>query len=158
MKTIPTLAILVLGLSLLLTGCNSVDKSGGITVTVADLKAIDSSLLETQVTMTLRYTSESLNAFGFSGSSHKLYFNGAYIGRAVSHTPIGLPPLSTTTRDVTLIIENSALVKQLLSMQGQTTASYRLESVLFMTSGDTDIKVKTDSDGVLDLHGLQAAR
>ena len=158
MKSLSTLAFLVLGLSVLFTGCNSVDKSGGISVTVADLKSADASLTETRVDMTLRYTSESLNAFGFSGSSHKLYFNGAYIGRAVSHTPIGLPPRSTTTRDVTLVIENGALIKQLLAMQGQASANYRLESILFMTSGDTDIKVQTNSEGVLDLRGLQAAR
>ncbi len=158
MKSLSTLACLVLGLSVLFTGCNSVDKSGGITVTVADLKSADASLMETRVVMTLRYTSESLNAFGFSGSSHKLYFNGAYIGRAVSHTPIGLPPLSTTTRDVTLVIENAALVKQLLALQDRATANYRLESVLFMTSGDTDIKVLSNSEGTIDLRGLEAAR
>jgi LEA14-like dessication related protein len=158
MKFTTTLAFLALGLSVLLSGCNSVDKSGGISVTVVDLKPLDASLLETQVLMTLRYTSESLNPVGFSGSSHKLYFNGAYIGRAVSHTPLGLPPLSTTTRDVTLVIENAALVKQVLAMQGRATASYRLESVLFLTSGDTDLKVKTDSEGTLDLRGLQSAQ
>jgi LEA14-like dessication related protein len=157
MKFNSPLALLVLGLSVFFGGCNSVDKSGGISVSVVDLKPLDASLLETQVLMTLRYTSESLNPVGFSGSTHKLYFNGAYIGRAVSHAPLGLPPLSTTTRDVTLMIENSALVKQVLAMQGQAVANYRLESVLFLTSGDTDLKVKTDSEGTLDLRGLQSA-
>ncbi|MBS0663929.1 MAG: hypothetical protein JSR48_11750 [Verrucomicrobia bacterium] len=155
MKPVPFLAFLALGLATLFSGCSSTARPDGINVSVADLKAANSTVFETQLILTLRYTSESLNAFGFSGSSHKLYLNGSYVGKAVSNTPIGLPPLSTTTQDVTLILENAALVRQLIALQNEPVVRYRLESVLFTTAGEDDMKIKGTTEGTIDLRGLQ---
>ncbi len=158
MKPVPFLAFLALGLAALFAGCSSATRPDSINVTVADLKAANSTVFETQLIVTLRYTSESLNAFGFSGSSHKLYLNGSYVGKAVSNTPIGLPPLSTTTQDVTLILENASLVKQLIALQNEPVVRYRLESVLYTTAGEDEMKVKGTSEGTIDLRGLQGGR
>jgi len=158
MKLHPILTSIVLGLCAVLTGCTTGVKPDSITVSVADLKAADATVLETRLTATLRFTSESLNAFGFSGSSHKLYLNGTYVGRAVSNTPIGLPPLSTTTHDVTLVLENAALVKQLLAARDNPVVNYRLETVLFTTSGEDEMRVKGTAEGTIDLRALQASQ
>ncbi|MDB6093652.1 MAG: Water Stress and Hypersensitive response domain protein [Verrucomicrobia bacterium] len=155
-KALPIFALLLLGVGLLLNGCNTTAKPDSVTVTVADLKAADATLTETRVIVTLRFTSESVNAFGFSGSAHKLYFNGGYVGKAVSHTPIGVPPLSSVTHDVTMILENAALVKQLLTVQGNPVVKYRLESVLFATAGEEEMKLKSQSEGTINLSGLQS--
>ncbi len=155
-KTHSTLALLVLGLSVLLAGCSSVGKPDSITVTLVDLKAGTPATKEAQLVATLRFTSESLNAFGFSGSAHKLYCNGSYLGRAVSHTPLGLPPLTTTTRDLPLVLENPALVRQVLAAAGASGARYRLDTVLTATNGEDEVTVKSSAEGTVDLSHLPA--
>ena len=151
-KSLPLFVVLVLAIGVLFSGCNTVVRPDSVNVSVANLKATSLTATETQMTMTLRFTSESLNAFGFAGSSHKLYLNGGYVGRAVSKTPVGLPPLSTTTQDITLIIENGALMRQLAS--GGAIVKYRLESVLYTQTGDDETKTKSSFDGTIDLRGL----
>jgi LEA14-like dessication related protein len=95
--------------------------------------------------------------FGFSGTTHKLYLNGTYVGKAVNNQAFGLPPLSTTTRDVTLMLENLALVQQVIAMRGKTTISYRLDSVIITREGDNDLKMPVKTQGTLDLQALGAA-
>lgn len=156
-RPLPLLALFVVGLSVILSGCTTPVKPDSVSVTVADVKMADATVMETRVVVSLRFTSESLNPFGFSGSSHKLFFNGQYVGRAVNNQPFGMPPLSTTMQDVTLVLENTALLKQALSMRNNPVVKYRLESVLFSTRGDDDMKLKTSSEGTLDLSALEAA-
>jgi LEA14-like dessication related protein len=149
------LTLAALGLGLLVAGCNTRIRPDSVTVSVANLKAVDLTSTETRLLMTLRFTSESLNPFGFTGSTHKLYLNGGYVGRAVSNTPVGLPPMSTMTQDVVLVMENSALVRQLIGAQGTPVVNYRLESVLLLKSGDDDMRLKGDYSGTIDLRGIK---
>lgn len=139
--------------SLILAGCSGV-KLGGVTATVVDFRPTQASLLESTGTLTVRYTNENISPLGFSGSSHKLYLNGSYVGKAVSDRPFGVPPLNTVTQDVTLHLENLALVRQLLAVRDSQTAAYRLESVLFQTVYEEKFEIKTRSEGSLDLRGL----
>jgi len=143
---------------LLFTGCQNIQsKLGEITVTVVDLKPAGGTLLESQAVLTLRFVNENIMPFGFTGTTHKLYLNGTYVGKAVNNQSFGLPPLSTTTRDVTLMLENLALVQQVLAMRGKTTISYRLDSVIITREGDNDLKMPVKTQGTLDLQALGAA-
>lgn len=143
----------------LFTGCaNYTSKLGEISVTVVDLKPAGGTLLESRAILTLRFVNENVMPFGFDGTSHKLYLNGAYVGKAVNNEPFGLQPLSTTTRDVNLMLENIALVQQVLAMRGQTTVTYRLDSVIFMKEGDNKYKLPNKTQGTLDLQALGAGR
>jgi LEA14-like dessication related protein len=155
MKSLPLFAAFMLGFAALLAGCSSAVRPDSVTVSVADLKPADASATETRIIVTLRFTSESLNAFGFLGSTHKLYLNGGYVGKAVSSKALGLPPLSTATQDVTMVLENAALVRQLLSAGGEPVVRYRLESVLHTKSGDDEMRVKSKYEGSIDLRHLQ---
>jgi hypothetical protein len=139
MKFLPSLRFLLLGLCAALAGCSTTAKPDSIIVTVADLKAADLTPAETRVLMTLRFTSESVNAFAFASSTHKLYVNGSYLGRAASKTPIGMPPLSTVTKDVTLVPDNAALLKQLRTLPGEPV-----------------VRFKGSAEGTIDLRGLQS--
>ncbi|MDB6169968.1 MAG: Water Stress and Hypersensitive response domain protein [Verrucomicrobia bacterium] len=156
MKPLPLLSFLALTLGGLLGGCATSVRPDSILVSVADLKPASATATETRVVMTLRFTSESLNAFGFSGSAHKLYLNGGYVGRAVSDQPIGLPPMSSSTHDVTLVLENAAVMKQLLALRGSSTVPYRLETTLFTKTGDDEQRIKSKFEGTIDLRALQA--
>ena len=151
MKLLSALTFATLGLSVILTGCSSATRPDNIVTTVAELKPGTAG----QVMLTLRFTSESLNAFGFSNSTHKLYLNGTYVGRATCSTPVGLPPLSTATQDVVLTVENAALLRQLSSQPGEATVRYRLETVLNSATEDTELHLRASADGTVDLGKLR---
>lgn len=141
-------------LSLVLAGCSGPGVRGGISVSVVDFRPTEASLLESRGTLTLRYTNETIAPLGYSGSTHKLYLNGSYVGKAVSDRPFGIPPLNTATQDVTVQFENLALMRQLLSVRDSKSVAYRLETVLFQTVYEDKYEIKLHSDGSLDLHGL----
>ena len=144
--------------SLLLAGCSGAGSSfrGGLSVSLVDFRPTEASLLESQGKLTLRFTNETIAPLGYSGSTHKLYLNGQYVGKAVSDQPFGVPPLSTVTQDVTMQFENLSLVRQLISVRDTQTASYRLESVLFQTVYEDKYQIKVTSNGSLDLRSLSA--
>jgi LEA14-like dessication related protein len=149
----PGFLILAL-LSLVLVGCSGPGLRGGINVTVVDFRPTEASLLESRGMLTLRYTNETISPLGYSGSTHKLYLNGSYVGKAVSDRPFGVPPLNTATQEVTVQFENLALIRQLFSVRDSKSAAYRLESVLFQTVYEDDYQIKLRSEGSLDLRSL----
>lgn len=141
-------------IALLGTGCRSGYNLGGITVNLVNFMPASAALLESSGVMTLRYTNENTIPIGLSGSTHKVYLNGTYVGKSVSKQALGLAALSTVTQDVTVNFENLALVRQLVAMREQQTASYKVDSVLFLTSGEEDLSIKTNSTGSVDLRAL----
>ena len=146
----------LLGICLLAVGCSTVPKATGVTVTVTSIRPVDdSSPVATRAIMTLRFSSENVNALGFTSTSHSLFLNGRYVGKAENTSPIGLTPQGSATQDVTLQLEKPEIVRQLLSVSDD--AHYRLESVLFYTDDDAKVRVKTAADGKIDLHGLEPA-
>ena len=147
--------ILILAvLSLVLAGCSGAALRGGLSVSLVDFRPTEAALLESRGTLTLRFTNETIAPLGYSGSTHKLYLNDRYVGKAVSDRPFGVPPLNTVTQDVTVQLENLALVRQLLSVRDSQSVSYRLESVVFQTVYEDDFQIKLRSEGSLDLSPL----
>jgi hypothetical protein len=60
------------------------------------------------------------------------------------------------TKDVTLVPDNAALLKQLRTLPGEPVARYRLESVLTAISGEDEVRFKGSAEGTIDLRGLQS--
>lgn len=149
--------LLVAVLSLAVAGCSHRGHPGGITVSLVDFRPTEASLLESRGTLTLRYTNENISPLGFSGSTHKVYLNGSYVGKVVSDQPFAIPPLNTTMQDVTVHFENLALIRQLVAVRDAQTVAYRIESVLFQTIYEDKYEIKTVAQGALDLHGLAEA-
>lgn len=143
-------------LCVMTVGCSHGARPGGVTVSLVDFRPTEASLLESRGTLTLRYTNENISALGFYGSRHKLYLNGKYVGLAVSDQPFGIPPLNTVTQEVTVNLENLALVRQLASISESQQVTYRLESVLFQTIYEEKYEIRTTAEGMLDLRGLAA--
>ena len=152
----PRFLVLALGLtvSLLLAGCGSGFKLTGVTVSLVDIKPAASTVFESSAVVTLRYANDNVIPIGLSGSSHKIYLNGSYVGKALSQQPVGLAALATTTQDVTVRFENLALMRPLLALRERQTASYKIDSVLYVTSGEEKLNIKTSSSGSLDLRAL----
>jgi LEA14-like dessication related protein len=148
----------LVALSFCLSGCGAGNvQQGGITVVPIDIKPVNATLLESEAVLTLRITNENIGPLGFSGSSHRLYLNGSYVGNAVNDRPFGVPPLQSITEDVTIHLENLALVRQLAAVGESRTASYRLETVLHQTIYEDKTQLKVHSEGSLDLSNLTKA-
>jgi LEA14-like dessication related protein len=156
MKILRSCSLVVFALlSLGLAGCGGSNiQQGGITVVPIDLKPVNATLLESEAILTLRITNENIGPLGFSGSSHRLYLNGSYVGNSVNDRPFGVPPLRSITQDVTIHFENLALVRQLASVGESRTASYRLETVLHQTIYEDKTQLKVHAEGSLDLSAL----
>jgi LEA14-like dessication related protein len=151
----PRFLLVLLGLgALVFGGCQSRSELGEITVSVVDLRPTGGTLFESQANLTLRFVNENIVPLGYTGATHKLYLNGSYIGKAVDNQPMGLAPTSTTTRDVTLLVENLALIRQLMAIRNEGMVTYRLESLIFSKQGDEKLQNKTETTGTLDLQGL----
>lgn len=151
--------VVALGLALvaLVAGCGNGFKLTGVTVSLVDFKPAASALLESSAVLTLRYSNENVIPIGVSGSTHKIYLNGTYIGKAMSQDPVGLAALSSTTQDVTVRFENLALVQQLVGLRDRQAAAYKVDSVLFVTSGEEKLDIKTSNTGSVDLRSLVSA-
>jgi len=141
-------------LTLIFAGCAGQIFHNSLSVSLVDLKPTDASLLESRGTLTVRYTNESIAPLGYSGSTHKLYLNGRYVGKAVSNTPFGVPPLNSVTQDIPVQFENLALVRQLMEVRDSQVITYTLESVLFQTIDEDNFQIKVRAEGSLDLRAL----
>ena len=63
-------------------GCATVSQEGGVSVSLVGIRPVQTSLFETTAEVTLRFTNESSRALSLAGSTHRLFVNGANIGRA----------------------------------------------------------------------------
>jgi len=139
----------LLALGLLLGGCNSTTPADNITVGVSACQATDDG-----AKVTLVYANESVYALGVSSASHKLYLDGRLVAELPSTPPIGVPPLKSTSQEVSVQFKDPAYVRQLASSPSAAAVSYRLDSSLFEKIGEQDFKGRNRTDGTLDLRPL----
>lgn len=152
---LPILRLALPGLIALLAGCATLSPSPTVGLSVVDVRPLDSTVLETRVELVLRLTNESAQALAFAGSTHRLYVNDSYVGRAVSGEAVNLPAFGTVTPKVTLYLENLTLVRKAAEFsQAPTKLAYRLESRLHPATGALFGDVKATTTGMIDLAGL----
>ncbi len=149
---------LIIGVCLMafVAGCGGGFRLTGVSVSLVDIKPASATVLESSAVLTLRYSNENVIPIGLSGSNHKVYLNGSYVGKALSKDPVGLAALTTTTQEVIVRFENLALMRQFVAMREQQTAAYKIESVLYVTSGEEELSIKTSNSGSVDLRAFMA--
>ena len=155
MKSASLLVCSLLGVCLLLAGCATPPRATGVTVTIVGFRAAENSPVQTRAIMTLRFTSENVNALGFTSSTHELYLADHFVGKVENKAPVGLPPMGGVNLDVAIDLENPGIVRQILSVAD--LAPYRLVTVLYYTDGDDKVQVKVKSEGKIAIQGLEAA-
>ena len=155
MKSIPALRSLVL-LSLigLLSGCATLSPGPTVGLSVVNLRPLQSTILETSLELTLRLTNEAAQPLVLAGSTHKLYLNDSYVGRAVSNERVAVPAFGTATPTVTVYLENLTLIRKATEFSQAPKLAYRLESRLHPADGAPFGDVKATATGELDLAGL----
>jgi LEA14-like dessication related protein len=141
----------------LMTGCATVPREGGVAVSLVSIRPLESTLFETSAELTLRFTNESPRPLALTGSTHKLYLNGAYVGRAVSGERLTIPQLGTATQVITAHLENLALMKKAQELGNVSSVDYRIDSRLLPTAEDGGGALAASAAGQLDFSSLMPA-
>jgi len=145
-------ALVVVASGIVAAGCATVSQENGVAASLVSIRPLQASLFETKAELTLRYTNESSRALPLAGSTHKLYINGTYVGRAVTNEQLTLPELGTTTQTMTAHLENLALMGKAREIGNLSTVEYRIDSRMHVAQGGGT--VKATSTGQVDLSGL----
>lgn len=130
----------------LLAGCGGKE---GPAVNLVNVRVQSATALETTATFTIRLSNDAPEARQFTGSSHRIYLNGLYVGKGLNDKTIEVSRLGTVTQDVTVHLNNLALATRIKSVIEAKRFDYRIQSV-FYGKGWLD-KMRSESEGRLDL-------
>ncbi len=127
-------------------GCGQKD---GPAVNLVTVQFQNATALETTANFTLRLSNDAPEARQFTGSAHRIYLNGLYVGKGLSDKTVDVPRLGTVTQDVTVHLSNLALATRIKSVIEAKRFDYRIQSV-FYGKGWLD-RMSSASEGKLDL-------
>ena len=137
---------LALTATLLLCGCG---KSNGPSVNLVNVQFKDATVFETTTTFTMRISNDAPEARRFTGSAHKIYLNGLYVGKGLSASEVEVPRLGTVTQDITVHLNNLALATRIKSVIEAKRFDYRIQSSFY---GKTMFgSLHSETEGKLDL-------
>jgi LEA14-like dessication related protein len=153
-----TAALVAVGSALLLAGCATVSREGRVAVSLVSVRPVQSSLFETTAELTLRITNETVRPLSLAGSTHRLYLNGTYVGRAVTNEKLRIPHLGTSTQVLNAHLENLVLMRKAQELGNVAAVDYRIDSRLLAAEEEGGGVITTTSTGQLDLSGLLPAQ
>jgi hypothetical protein len=139
--------LLLLGLVLGgLTGCSSTTEiiSAGLRVDVTQIQRDSTG----GVQVTWRVRNPNVVSYLFTKSTHKLNLNGTPVGTMADTSPLGVPQGNQADRTVALLPANAAAGEIIDRAIAQGSATYRLDSVLWVLIVDEDVeKVPLSASG-----------
>ena len=143
---------------LLLAGCAA---APGPAVTLVTVKFQKATALETTAVFTIRLSNDAPEARQFTGSAHKIYLNGLYVGKGLTDATNEVPRLGTVTQDITVHLSNLALATRLKSILEAERFEYRIQSTFYgkgmfgrlssETEGKLELKDFTPTPGQTNL-------
>lgn len=132
--------------ALLLCGCG---RNNGPSVNLVTLHFKEATMMETTADFVLRLSNDSPEAQKFTGSVHKLYINGLYVGKGLSDQSIEVPRLGTVTQAVTVHLNNLALATRIKAVIEARSFDYKVQSTFY---GDSMFsRRRSETSGRLDL-------
>jgi LEA14-like dessication related protein len=145
--------ILILASLLVGPGCALRPETEDFDVTLVNLASDGNGggVGEAELRFTVRLQNATPEAVTLTGSAHKIYLNGVYVGQALSDARIEVPRLGTVTQDVTVHLSTFKLARAFYGIYRDQRAAYRITSTLYGTRST----LRTRKEGSIDLHGLQ---
>lgn len=137
---------LIVALPLLVAGCAS---QSPVSVGIVNVRLTDVTAFETTATFTLRFSNESPAPVELTGGVHKIFLNGFYVGKGMTSETIVVPRLETATQDVTVHLNNIAMITRIKPIIESESFGYRIESLLYGKSRMD--RMRTASEGRLDM-------
>jgi LEA14-like dessication related protein len=157
MKRLVSVALVLVGWAMVAAGCATILREGEVAVSLVSIRPLQSTLFESSAELTLRYTNETSSPLALAGSTHRLYINGTYVGRAVTNQGLTIPQLGTNTQTMTAHIENLALMRKAQQLGNVRAVDYRIDSRLHATDAQGGGTLAATATGQLDLSGLLPA-
>ena len=137
-----------------LTGCATLSPTPTIGMSVVNFRPGQSTLLETNLELTLRLTNETAQPLVLAGSSHKLFVNDSLVGRAVSGEQLTLPAFGSVTPTIVVHLENLTLLRKAKELSQTPRFVFRLQSRLQPAEAGLAGDINITTNGELDLIGL----
>jgi len=148
MRTLRTLLAPLFLFALLLSGCLSAGKLGGVLVHVTAVAPSSSK----ELYATLSFTNENVVSIGVTKAKYTLMLNGTTVARCETEKAVGLPQLNKVTQTIPFVITNPALLRT--QAEGSGHANYTLKSVLEIMSGEDKLVIDSVESGTLNLSAL----
>jgi len=152
MKTPWLKALSIFSFCLFFAACGSSNKIGNVLVDLIGCAPADQAA---QLKLSLRYSNENVFAIAISETQGKLYLNNEYVGSYVNPLPVGIPQLTSLTREGTLKVEKPEVLERIRSSSSSSVA-YRLESVMLLQVSEDKSRLKSNTSGQIDAASLRA--
>jgi hypothetical protein len=134
-----------------LNGCATPSPLSDLTISADSLKpGADASDAE----LTIHLVNANEVAAAIAHSTHKLYLNGNYVGKAESHTATALPRMGSQVETLKIHFENLGAVQKAIADSNSGAVPYRLDSEVFYDVEEEHQSTKLTQSGTLDLHAL----
>ncbi len=138
-------------------GCATPSPLSDLTISVLEIKPATAAAAETKANLTLRFVNANEVSAAISASTHKLYLNGTYVGKASTHEPIPLTRLQSKDQTFPLSFENVGAVEKVLAAANTDSVNYRLDSEIFFEVNDERQNMKLTASGQVSVKSLAAA-
>ena len=132
---------------LCLSACSTVPEDQGVEVNVVNLAIGEASLLETAAIFSVRIQNENAEPLVVEGAVHKIYLDGAYIGKGMSNETLTVDRLSTAVQKSTVYLRNLKLAGRLRSIMESQRVDYRIESVLHVARNGGARRIRVSNEG-----------
>jgi len=137
-------------LPLAITGCVT---NESLEVGLANVSFAHATVFETSCTFSVRIDNPSPAALSLTGSSHRIYLNGLYVGTGLSDAAIDLPRLSSVTLPVSVHLSNLKLATRVKPIIESRSFDYRIQSTLY--TQEPSRKIRARSTGRLHLQDFR---
>jgi hypothetical protein len=134
-----------------LNGCATPSPLSDLTISAA---AIKSTSNPSDAEITIHFVNANEVPAAIARSTHKLYLNGNYVGKAESHTPTPLPRMGSHDETLKIHFENLGAVQRAIATANAAAVPYRLDSEVFYDVDEDRQSTKLTQSGTLDLRGL----
>lgn len=88
------------------------------------------TLFQTGLVFTFRIDNANSEPLRVDGGSHRIYLNDVYVGKGLSSEQFTVPRFGSTETDVTVYINNLALISKIIPILESSALSYRVDSSL----------------------------
>jgi LEA14-like dessication related protein len=140
------LAVSVVAIVAFVAGCS---RNDGPSVNLVTTHFKEATALETTMEFVIRVGNDEPEAKKFTGSAHKVYINGLYVGSGLSDQLLEVPRLGSVTQAVTVHLSNLALVTRVKSVIESESFDFRLASTFYGESALS--RTRTETVGKLAL-------
>jgi len=146
------LAIPILALVVLASGCVSLGNLEAPELTLVQVKPVEVTVFETTLDVQLRIANPNPDAITFEGASFKLTLDDRKVGRGMTPETVTIDRFGTEVVSLTFHVSNASVLLRLQEILESKNVSYGVSGKLYVKLGSGTRKLKVESDGEIDLN------